>query len=84
MKQFFLIAAIIFSLSANAQTKEKPKADTNYVMVGKFADFQLLYKALMSPGDVTPNQVNALAAWIQKIQAIPAKEEEVKKEKPKN
>jgi len=58
--------------------KEKPK-DTTYALVGKIGDFQLLYKAVSSPGDVTPNQITALLAWIQKVQALPPKEE-----KPKN
>lgn len=77
MKQLFLIAAIIFSVTVNAQAKKDstikkaaPIADSTYVLGGKLQDFQLLFKAVTSPGDVTPNQISALTAWIQKIQLL--------------
>lgn len=82
MKQLFLIAAVIFSMSVNAQTKsgsqevrkteskEAEKMDTTYVLRGDFPDFQLLYRAVKSPGDITPNQMSALAAWIEKVQMV--------------
>lgn len=75
MKQLLLIASILFSVSVNAQAKKdttvkKEPMDTSYVLVGKFPDFQLLYKGITSPGDITPNQLSALAAWIQKIEML--------------
>ena len=82
MKQVLIIAAIIFSSVVNGQTskdttsklkivapKYEPK-DTTYVLGGNIPDFQLLYKAVTSPNDVTPNEMKALAAWIQKVQMI--------------
>lgn len=71
------ITTIIICLSmtmAFGQTKEsavkKEPVDTTYILGGNFPDFQLLYKAVISPGDVTPNEMKALAAWIQKVKMV--------------
>lgn len=82
MKKTVTIILICFSLVSFGQKKDStmktspgtvmPQQDTsNYVLVGKLQDFQLLLVAISSPGDVTPNQVNALVAWIRKIQLLP-------------
>jgi hypothetical protein len=81
MKQVLLIAAIVLSVSVSAQVKsgspevgktesKKEPVDTAYYLAGSRSDFQLLYKQLASPGDVTPNQLNALIAWMNKIQMM--------------
>lgn len=71
MKKAITVLLIMFSISAAAQTK-KPEPVTQvvdtatYFLVGKVDAFTLLFKALATPGDVTPNQVNALLQWIDK------------------
>ena len=71
MKKVITVLMIMFSLWATAQTKKpepvKQAADTStYALVGKVDAFALLFKALATPGDVTPNQLNALLQWIDK------------------
>jgi hypothetical protein len=78
MKKAILI--LIFIVSANfIYGQTKPVVDTTkkqpmYFIAGTAADFQLLFKAIQQPMDVTPNQIAALAAWINKLQMIPEKE----------
>lgn len=75
------LVAITFSVAVNAQVKSespkdgksespKEKMDTSYVLGGKLPDFQLLYRAVTSPGDITRDQIIALAAWIEKVQMV--------------
>jgi hypothetical protein len=79
MKKLLALILICGSLTSAAQTKDtsgkkakEVKADTtDFVLLGKFQDFQLLFTAVVSPGDVTPNQIQALAAWVRKIQVLP-------------
>lgn len=75
-----IIITVLFALllvNSNAQSKKdttKAAVDTStlYFLVGKLPDFNFLYSALKSPGDVTPNQVNAILVWIEKnVQAVP-------------
>jgi len=68
MKKTLVIAAILISSLAFGQKKDsiKIEKDTTYILQGKLQDFQLLYLAVTSPGDVTPNQQKAVAAWIEK------------------
>jgi hypothetical protein len=77
MKQLFLIAAIIFSSVVNGQTskdttnkKIKVPVDTAYILSGKVPDFQLLYRAINTPGSVTRDEINILVQWLQQIQMI--------------
>jgi hypothetical protein len=71
MKKILIILTVIFaSVVSFSQTKDT----ANYVLVGKLSDFQLLFKYVTTPDDVTKNEARALAAWIQKIAALPPKE----------
>lgn len=58
-----------FAQKKDSAAKKEP-VDTTYILGGNFPDFQLLYKAVTSPNDVTPNQISALAAWIQKVKMV--------------
>ena len=53
----------MFPILVNAQAKK----DTIYVLKGLVSDWQLLYKAVTQPKDVTPNQQEAIAKWIEGI-----------------
>lgn len=77
MKKIILIAAVALSFNASAQKKDSvktAKADSVYVLVGSLPEFQLLYKSIVTPNDVTPNQLAAIAKWLQSIKALPAKQ----------
>jgi hypothetical protein len=81
-KLSIVIAFCSLAFIATAQAKPAPKKNdtvntdagsvviktdsTTYVLFGRTPDFQLLYKAIVFPGDVTPNQSRALAEWIAK------------------
>lgn len=76
MKKTIIFILSLIWINANAQTskkgnikieKEEYKKDTSYVLKGKFPDFQILYTQITSPGDVTPNQKDALINWIKGI-----------------
>ena len=72
-KVIIAVALLILSFASFAQkdsNKVNQQKDTLYYIVGKMENFQLLYSALKSPGDVTPNQVSALLVWIDKNLAI--------------
>ena len=57
-----VIFLLFFPVFVNAQ------ADTsNFILKGKVTDFQLLYRAVTQPRDVTPNQQEAIAKWIEGI-----------------
>ena len=85
MKKTIITLTILITSFFCFGQKQDVKPDTaTYILIGKIGDFQLLYKALISAGDVTPNQFKALASWIEKIQALPSKEADKPKEKPKN
>lgn len=77
MKLSILIAAFLISLSSRAQS-DTTRKDSSYVLTGKLTDFQLLYAAINSPGDVTPNQIKYLSTWLQTLK----KNQEA--DKPKN
>jgi len=65
MKKIILAIFIsLFSLISYAQK------DTAYALVGKLPEFNLLYLAIQSPGDVTPNQSKFLLEWLNKLQMI--------------
>lgn len=73
MRKLITILLIAISFNATAQKKPdatpvaKPAVDTaTYALLGKADAFTLLFKALATPGDVTPNQLNALLVWIDK------------------
>ena len=71
MKKLILLICISFSLNAGAQAPKKPAADTakaqpNYFLIGLLPDFKLLFSAVATPGDITPNQKTALLDWINK------------------
>lgn len=75
MRKIILSFFILTATLANAQ---QPKDTASYVLIGKFQDFELLFKSVLTPGDVTPNQQKALAEWIKSIQAIPVRKEDEK------
>jgi len=70
MKKMILLACIAFTLSAQAQQKPvQPKADTakpiqKYFLIGTLDNYRLLFSAVSTPGDVTPNQQKLLMDWI--------------------
>ncbi len=76
MKQLLIIAAIIFSSVVNGQTskeadkKIKVPVDTTYVLSGAVPDFQILYKAVNTPGKITREELDFLVAWLRNIQMI--------------
>lgn len=89
MKKVLFVILLFAVTSAIGQSKTdttKQKQPDNYVLVGQVVDFQLLYKALNSPDDVSKNEVRALLAWIVKIQVLPTtkKDDDDKKPKVKN
>ena len=69
-KVIIAVALSILSFTSFAQKDSVKVKDTLYYIVGKMENFQLIYGALKSPGDVTPNQINALLVWIDKNLAI--------------
>jgi hypothetical protein len=76
MKKTLIAIALLLALSpvfAKPKT-EQPKNDTTYYLLGRITDFQLLFRAVTTPGDVTPNQVKAIVEWISQIKALPPKE----------
>ena len=77
MKQLLIILTILTSsFIVNAQ-----KRDTVYVLNGYIKDFQLLYSAVVTPKDVTPNQVEAILRWIESIKPIKPEIDSVKVKK---
>lgn len=80
-----LLFAIVLALTASASSaqsgKQKPATDSIFVLAGKLQDFQLLYRAVESPGDVTPNQSKAILDWIKGIRLIPVSDT-TKRKKP--
>lgn len=59
-----LISSVCFA------QKPQPKDTANYFLVGKLADFQLLYKAVADPDNVTRKQVSDLAHWLVQARMI--------------
>lgn len=76
-KVITMLMLISFTMLAFGQkkdtTKVQPLDTATYVLMGKIADYELLFAAVTRPGDVTRNQIEALAAWIRRIQALPTK-----------
>lgn len=85
MKKTIITLTVLIASIACFSQKEKQDTST-YVLIGKLPDFQLLFKAIATPDDITKNDAKALAAWIQKIQALPDPKPAIKPkdEKPKN
>lgn len=51
----------------------KPKQDTAmYILLGRIENFQLLYKAVKTPDDITRGQAKMLADWIDRVSKIVA------------
>lgn len=76
-KMFTCLVLICLSIGAMAQSKpgvdtSKAKAPEVFFLIGDLSTWQLLYKAVATPMDVTPNQQSALMDWINKrLQAVP-------------
>lgn len=75
MKKSILILLLLISGIAYGQNKspliQPQKPDTSlYFIAGNINDFKVLFTAIQSPGDVTPNQVKALLNWINKYELI--------------
>lgn len=51
------------STTAEGTIAPQPKT---YFLLGALQDYQLLYKCLASPGDVTPNELRSVIQWIDK------------------
>lgn len=58
-----IIALFLF---ATIQTLAQQKADTStFILKGKITDFELMYRAVSSPDDVTPNQKRSVLKFIE-------------------
>lgn len=69
MKKTIMILCTMLSLTCVAQTK---KDTATYFMTGKLPSFDLLYKAIANPDDVTTNQKKSLLIWIERgLMSIP-------------
>lgn len=77
MKQLLLIAAIIFSVTVNAQVKKDTipaqKIDTTYFIYGTKADFNVMLKAVLAPGQMTRDEIDMLYNWINNKAIVPKK-----------
>ena len=67
MKKLLIIPFVLIVIGLSAQKKDSVNIDTSYILTGKLSDFRLLYAAVKTPRDVTPNQQDALAKWIEGI-----------------
>lgn len=74
MKKTIILASLFcVSIISNSQSKsDSAKKDTvnhnhidTYRISGKISDFQLLYKVVSDPGNVTPNQVAYIKNWLE-------------------
>lgn len=79
-----MVLAVLISFSASAQ--QKPVTDTTkkqqeaYFLMGTLEGFKLLFTAVNSPGDVSPNQLKLLSEWISTgVQKVPAADSTKKK-----
>jgi hypothetical protein len=78
MKKIISIVSLflIISLGCVGQQKtQSQKTDSipqgaNYYLIGSVQAFQLLIKVLTTPGDVTPNQIKAVAEWVVTAQQL--------------
>lgn len=75
-----LTGAMITGFSQEKKDSTK-KTEPNYALIGKLANFQLLYAAITAPGDVTPNQMKQLEAWIRTMVELPETKEADKPKK---
>lgn len=74
MKKLLIIASLFLTISVNAQKVQKPTQKTDstlFYLVGKLADWQLLYKAVTEPGKITRDEIVELIIWINRLQPIP-------------
>jgi hypothetical protein len=85
MKQLIIcIAAVALTATAFGQKKDtaavsskqqaasvKPK-DQRFFIVGSKEEFDLLYKVIADPDNVTPNEAKGMLQWIRNKAAIPA------------
>ena len=72
MKKILTAIALMICMTSVAQTDTTKKQPKQYYLIGEIGAWQLLYKAITTPGDVTPNQVKSLAEWMDRIREIPA------------
>lgn len=63
MKQIITIAFIFLATTSFAQQQRQDTS--NFILKGKLADFELMYKAVASPDDVTPNQKRSVLKFIE-------------------
>lgn len=62
------IIVILLAFLASNSFAQQQKADTStFILKGKLPYFQLMYKAVVSPDDVTPNQKRAVLKFIEEL-----------------
>lgn len=77
-----LITGICFSQTRYKQVADttKPKQDTSYYLIGSLNQWQTMYKALVSPENMTRKEISEMQLWLQRLQAyIPPKTDTTKK-----
>ena len=67
MKFITLILFVFLLSSTKAQSKQQYTKDTSYVLKGKLEDFNLLYLALKTSRDITPNQSDYLDKFMHSL-----------------
>lgn len=87
MKKLLILIFLFLSISAISQTRykqvadtTKPKQDTSYYLIGSLNQWQTMYKALVSPENMTRKEISEMQLWLQRLQAyIPPKTDTTKK-----
>ena len=63
----FIFFWILLTLTTKGQNKPQYQKDTSYVLKGKLEDFNLLYLALKTSRDITPNQTDYLDKFMHSL-----------------
>ena len=63
----FIFFWILLTLTTKGQNKPQYQKDTSYVLKGKLEDFNLLYLALKTSRDITPNQSDYLDKFMHSL-----------------
>ena len=77
MKQ--LLTIVFIFLASNSFAQQQKQDTSTFILKGKLADFEIMYKAVASPDDVTPNQKKEVLKFIEGIK--PEKTDSTKEHK---
>lgn len=75
------IIILLILIAPNVSFGQQKEDTSTYILKGRLSDFQLLYKSVTQPKDVTPNQQEAVADWIKTIKPEKPKNDSTKKKK---